>query len=62
VHTNAVFRQYLYHEREAAVGYYLTPAFMVFAGGGRYATVDYRDVDAGPLFAENTLWEQLVLK
>ncbi|MDB5269338.1 MAG: hypothetical protein JWP58_2378 [Hymenobacter sp.] len=59
--TNAVFRQYFYHELKAGVSYDIDPNFTVLVGGGRYVTADYQDLSAGPLNVEKRLWEQLTL-
>ncbi|SHI89352.1 Protein of unknown function [Hymenobacter daecheongensis DSM 21074] len=61
VRTNRVLRQYFYHELKAGLSYDLDKNFTVLLGGGRYATSDYRALDAGPLNVERRLWQQLVL-
>ncbi|RTQ46810.1 DUF2490 domain-containing protein [Hymenobacter gummosus] len=61
VRTNALFRQYFYHELKAGLSYDIDKNFTALLGGGRYATSDYRDLSAGPLNVEARLWAQVVL-
>ncbi|WP_343069125.1 DUF2490 domain-containing protein [Hymenobacter citatus] len=59
--TNAVFRQYFYHELKAGLSYDLDRNFTFTLAGGRYATADYKDLGAGPLNVEKRFWQQVVM-
>lgn len=61
VRTNALFRQYFYHELKGSVSYDLAPNVTVLLAGGRHVTADFQDRSAGPLNVEKRLWEQLAL-
>ena len=59
--TNAVFRQYFYHELKVGLSYDLDRNFTFTLAGGRYATADYKDRGAGPLNVEKRFWQQVVM-
>lgn len=59
--TNAVFRQYFYHELKAGLSYDLDRNFTFTLAGGRYATADYKDLGAGPLNVEKRFWQQVIM-
>jgi hypothetical protein len=61
IRTNALFREYLYHELKGGVSLDLGKNFTALLGGGRYITVDPENRSAGPLVREARLWQQVVL-
>lgn len=58
---NALFRRVFYYELKGGLSYDIDKNFTVLLGGGRYATHDDRNWDAGPLSVEKRLWGQMVL-